>query len=474
MRLMKTKLLIAFLAFATTANAQYTKLLDFAGTTNGNNPEGSLMYDGTFLYGMTHSGGTYDAGTIFKIMPDGTGYVKLKDFGSSTNGEYPYGSLVSDGTFLYGMTMLCSTNCSGSIFKMKPDGTGYVTLHSFTGTPDGGYPLGSLISDGTFLYGMTQTGGMYGGCNLNNGCGCIFKIKSDGTGYIKLHDFENSNSTDGSQPFGSLISDGTFLYGMTAYGGASGSGTIFKIKPDGTGYASLYASGNSHGSLISDGSFLYGMSYTGGISNPGTVFKIKPDGTGYLQVHSFGGLTEGYKPVGSLVSDGTFLYGMTREGGTNNCVSATCGTVFKVKPDGTRYVKLLDFTGTLNGNFPNGDFVLVGNFLYGMTSQGGANDLGTLFRLGLSAAGITENNKSTEVNIFPNPFCIQTTLRANENLENATLIVCNSVGQQVKQIKNISGHAVSLFRDNLPSGIYYIRLTQDNKTFAIGKLVIIN
>ena len=52
--------------------AQYTKLLDFSGTTNGELPQGSLISDGTFLYGMTSQGGTNDMGVIFKIKPDGT------------------------------------------------------------------------------------------------------------------------------------------------------------------------------------------------------------------------------------------------------------------------------------------------------------------------------------------------------------------------------------------------------------------
>ena len=53
---------------------QYTKLLDFEGTTNGSNPYGDLMYDGTFLYGMTAGGGTStnctgNCGVIFFINP---------------------------------------------------------------------------------------------------------------------------------------------------------------------------------------------------------------------------------------------------------------------------------------------------------------------------------------------------------------------------------------------------------------------
>ena len=83
-------------------------------------------------------------------------------------------------------------------------------------------------------------------------------------------------------------------------------------------------------------------------------------------------------------------------------------------------------------------------------------------------------NSKTVINAYPNPFSTQTTLKTDQTLKNATLTVYNSFGQQVKEIKNISGQTVVLNRDNLASGLYFIRLTEDNKTFYIGKLVITN
>ena len=79
---------------------------------------------------------------------------------------------------------------------------------------------------------------------------------------------------------------------------------------------------------------------------------------------------------------------------------------------------------------------------------------------------------SNQIRIFPNPFRTETTLQTDKNFKNATLTVYNLYGQEVKQIKNISGQTVTLTRDNLPSGLYFIRLTQDNKILATDKLVI--
>ena len=53
-------------------------------------------------------------------MPDGTGYAKLLDFAGATNGSYPWGSLISDGTFLYGMTQQGGTPNVGTVFKYNP------------------------------------------------------------------------------------------------------------------------------------------------------------------------------------------------------------------------------------------------------------------------------------------------------------------------------------------------------------------
>lgn len=87
--------------------------------------------------------------------------------------------------------------------------------------------------------------------------------------------------------------------------------------------------------------------------------------------------------------------------------------------------------------------------------------------------GIDESSIIEFVKISPNPFLIETSLKTNKNIKEATLMVYNSYGQQVKQIKNISGQTITLHRDNLPSGIYLVRLiSQNNKILTTNKLVI--
>lgn len=87
--------------------------------------------------------------------------------------------------------------------------------------------------------------------------------------------------------------------------------------------------------------------------------------------------------------------------------------------------------------------------------------------------GLNEINQIYEgILLSPNPFSFSTTFKTNGNFKNAILTVYNSFGQQVKQIKNISGQEIKLQRDNLPSGLYFIRLTQDNEVITADKLII--
>lgn len=80
--------------------------------------------------------------------------------------------------------------------------------------------------------------------------------------------------------------------------------------------------------------------------------------------------------------------------------------------------------------------------------------------------------KNYSVILFPNPFSSQTTLQTDIPLMNATLTVYNSFGQTVKEIKNISGQTVVLSRDNLASGLYFVRLTDRNNIITVDKLVV--
>lgn len=88
--------------------------------------------------------------------------------------------------------------------------------------------------------------------------------------------------------------------------------------------------------------------------------------------------------------------------------------------------------------------------------------------------GIESLHKESRLKIYPNPFSTQTTLQTGNIFNDATLTVYNCFGQTLKQIKSISGQTITLHRDNLPSGLYFIQLTQHNKVITTDKLVIMD
>ena len=85
---------------------------------------------------------------------------------------------------------------------------------------------------------------------------------------------------------------------------------------------------------------------------------------------------------------------------------------------------------------------------------------------------VHELNNDQDLSIYPNPFSDKTILQLDYPLQNATLTLYNSFGQVVKQMENLSGQTIALQRDDLPSGLYFLRLTEGNKVFATEKLVI--
>lgn len=396
---MKKQLLFIAVIIATilSANAQYSKFFSLKVAPDGDAPKGDLLSDGTFLYGMTSAGGTNTFGTIFKIRPDSTGYVRLLDFDNANNGRMPMGALISDGTFLYGMTSRGGANGYGVIFKIMPDGSGYVKLLDFAGATNGKNPLGSLTLIGSTLYGMTSEGGTNMACA--NGCGVFFKIMTDGSGFVKLLDFVYA--VNGGTPQGTLSYDGTYFYGMTEQGGANGGGAIFKIMPDGSGFSLLHSfagtitnGGNPSGSLLVTGGVIYGMVPIGGVNGDGAIFKLMTDGSGYIQFHDFAGTTNGIH--GSLITDGTLLYGLTSSDAAGN------GAMFSIMPDGTAFTKLHIFTGgsgTGDGNGPQSSLISDGTFVYGTTGGGGAHNRGSLFKYQIG--GATMPSAPTTLTVTP-------------------------------------------------------------------------
>jgi uncharacterized repeat protein (TIGR03803 family) len=266
----------------------------------------------------------------------------------------------------------------------------YNVIYNFTGGQDGGQPeAGLTIDQAGRLYGTTRLGGNTGGNCGGNGCGTVFRLETQGSGWIftPLYDFQGG--ADGSSPQARVIfgPDGS-LYGTTAAGGINGGGTVFRLRPPAivcrTAFCPwtetvLYSFGGSQDGATPEAEVvfdqagnMYGTTYGGGVSGTGAVYELMPSGGGWTEsvLYSFAGGNDGANPSSAVVLDQSGnLYGTTIVGGEWHV-----GTVYQLTPSagGWQEKVLQQFLFSSTGAYPQGGLTLSssGQELYGTTSRG--------------------------------------------------------------------------------------------------------
>ena len=75
---------------------------------------------------------------------------------------------------------------------------------------------------------------------------------------------------------------------------------------------------------------------------------------------------------------------------------------------------------------------------------------------------------NAESNVYPNPFSTSATLQINSafKIQNAELCIYDLLGVEVKRVNHISAHEIKLNRDNLPSGVYFIQVRNNEQTIT--------
>jgi uncharacterized repeat protein (TIGR03803 family) len=366
----------------------YQWLLNDVSLVDGGNVSGSITPTLTLGNVSAANAGTYSvivsnlAGattstgavlTVVSVTPPGVTLSILASFGGGPQGYNPNGLLRGGNGRLYGTTQSGGANTFGTVFVVDTNGLP-VDLYSFTGAGDGAYPYAALIqgADGNF-YGTTAAGG-------TNGSGTVFRMATNGT-VNGLYSF--TGGSDGAYPYAPLVqgTDGS-LRGVTYFGGVYSYGTVFKVSTNGAFNLLHPFTGGADGAFSdaalvqgADGNF-YGVASGGGAHRSGTVFRLAADGT-VTSVYSFTGGNDGYSPDAALVqgNDGSF-YGVTSYGGTN-----LNGTLFRITTNGV-LTTLHAFAGGSDGATAYGSLLQLpdGN-LYGTTAYGGAYNDGTVFRI---------------------------------------------------------------------------------------------
>lgn len=384
--------------------------------TNGKFPSDGLVAldDNTYL-GVATTGGSADFGVVYKVTTGGT-ITKLADF-TGTNGKNPVGVLVKgqDGNF-YGTTETGGAADSGVVFKVTPAGVvSPVASFSFT---DGHSPQGALVEISGTFYGLTKFGGA-------NNEGVAFKITpGDMTPAItKLADL---GPAVGRMAQSGLIVKNGKLYGTTSYGGAADAGTIIEITTAGmlTKLADLGSptgKGLAGGLINGPSGLLYGAAAFDGPNGAGTLFSLTTSG-GFTKLADFDGKGVGGAPIKGLtlghdqkiygVSYGDHLFSATTAGvienlgnfasvagvhGANELTqldddsfygtatgdfATDKGSIYRYSPGGA-IERIYAFTPPPNTSAPPQGRLVEGpdGALYGVTAFGGANNMGSVFRI---------------------------------------------------------------------------------------------
>ena len=289
-----------------------TALRTFAFDSSGKFPNGenpvigfAAGADGN-LYGTTESGGSANAGVMYKLTPSGS-FEVLHNFCTVSGCQDAAAPIIlgKDGNF-YGAQ-------SQTVFQLTPQGA-WTQIYSLSSSI--GSFVGQLVqgSDGNF-YGPARSA--TGIC-----ADLLFRLTPNGQ-FTVLYRFPELEKVTSNMI---QASDGNF------YGGAEPG--IFRLTPAG-GFKIIHQMTQAQGQpptlllQASDGN-LWGISTNGGTApnRPGTLFHLTTAGT-FLGSLQFNCATKGCNPVGLVEGrDGNF-YGNAATGG-NAPNRNPLGTLFKV------------------------------------------------------------------------------------------------------------------------------------------------
>lgn len=85
---------------------------------------------------------------------------------------------------------------------------------------------------------------------------------------------------------------------------------------------------------------------------------------------------------------------------------------------------------------------------------------------------VVGNSKSILLKWYTNPLTSTSTFLTDKPLTNATLFMYNALGQLVQKVNNISGYTITLQRNILARGIYFVQIVEDGVRLGNSTLLI--
>jgi uncharacterized repeat protein (TIGR03803 family) len=370
--------------YRTDTNGTNLSVIDtFDVQQNGKNPsDQELLEVNGKMYGVTNYGGDNNEGVLFEFDPATGNYTVRHNFDDST-GKYPacYLLLGTNGK-IYGTATRGGVNNTGTIFEYNTTTNVLVRKQSIgTSIVAGRNPNGKMVETSTgVFYGVCLAGGAHNS-------GTIFKYTLSTNIIEKKDDFESSVS--GRNIYGGLMkASNGILYGMASYGGTgTTAGTLyqFDLAADSIKVLINFDGLNGRSGVgvpIQIGGDLYGLTYYGTYSSgsgKGLLYKYNIAANTISRVRAFGAVNSGYYPTGNLVSSTAGKYFIVMQtGGVNNNYA---GTISEWNLSTNAFTNRASFNKGLNGSTPRGNLKKssVNGKYYGLASNGGSGDFGTIY-----------------------------------------------------------------------------------------------
>lgn len=391
---------------------------------------------GNLEWSKTYGGPNYDFGRSVQQTVDG-GYIVA---GSTAN----FGSGDFD-------VYLVKTNSAGDTLWTRCYGGNKSDLGvSVQQTDDEGY----IIAGTTLSFGVGNYSAFLNRVDVNGNVLWAKTYTTEGS--------EMVNQMQMTDDGGFIIAGGIFIGPTTTYS------SLFKTDSSGNCLWAKNYSGNGSSSVQQTNDRGYIMA-----GNAGNVISlIKTDDVGdTIWIKGFEGTNYAYGNFIQQTADNGFIV-------TGYTTRFSAGTpVYLIKTDSNGN-SCIQKNFSLNLTSP----VFTVTTVVSLVSHGGVTGSpataydhgGDVYDFCAHVGSETNLISKNTLIIYPNPFSSETTLETEKAFNQTVLSVYNTQGRLVKQINNIDGYTITLRRDNLKKGLYYLQLIQDNNIYATEKIIVVD
>ncbi|BDS14029.1 T9SS type A sorting domain-containing protein [Aureispira anguillae] len=432
--------------------------------------DGNYVFAGNYKYGIVSN--LAHSPVLAKLDATTGNVIWLKEYPTFNGGYLQEVSLVEKPN---GNLLLAGINYN-RIFLIETDANGdTISTHQFASTCETVNNVGCNLrsvrlratNDGNYIIGIGSTGGLIG---LPSPINQLIKI-SPNNSIIWNKNYTNRFLLD-VQP----TNDGGYIFSGST---AMSQPILFKVDMNGD---SLWQQTYSNMPIYDlhsvketpDNGFVVACHATGFAGNSPFLLKMDQTGTVSWQLPLGGQLGVArhvvVDPDGNYVVTGTNR--VTHGGGF--AVMLDAAFVTRVTAAGSIlqhqiFDDMIDNSSRAVRYTTDGNFVLAGSHGASLGDQ----ERGYVVKTGYYLNTLDINEENTGIEVFPNPFKHQTTLRVNGGVYTALKVqVFDALGRQVQQAFSTNGTEVILPRKDLERGIYFFKLRDGQQIIGTGKLTI--